>query len=87
MVQHLEAIYENGVLRPLGRLALAESQRVQLIVSDQSPVQRTDQDIVEWARAEVAAASHIPTIEEARAILSKVPGNMAEDVMRERGDY
>ncbi len=32
MMQHIEAIYENGLLRPLGPLALPDLARVQLDV-------------------------------------------------------
>ena len=34
MAQQLEAIYENGVLRPLEPLALKESQRVTVTIAD-----------------------------------------------------
>lgn len=34
MVLEIEAVYEDGVLRPLGPLALAEHQKVHVTVSD-----------------------------------------------------
>ncbi|MBI3462136.1 MAG: antitoxin family protein [Planctomycetes bacterium] len=37
MVQHTEAIYENGVLRPLARLDLPERALVHISVSDEPP--------------------------------------------------
>jgi hypothetical protein len=42
---------------------------------------------VERARAEVAAAGAIPTIEEVRAALSSIPGLLSQDVIAERGDF
>ncbi|MCP4602621.1 MAG: antitoxin family protein [Proteobacteria bacterium] len=32
MRETIEAIYENGVLRPLGRLSILEGQRIRIIV-------------------------------------------------------
>jgi predicted DNA-binding antitoxin AbrB/MazE fold protein len=32
MVQTVQAIYENGVLRPLEKLSLGEHQQVQLLI-------------------------------------------------------
>jgi hypothetical protein len=44
-------------------------------------------DLVEQARAEVAAMETRPTIEEVRAMLSMIPGSMAESIIAERGEY
>ena len=91
MIQKVEAVYENGVLRPLTRLTLSESQRVTLTITgaDLRPDPRDllDLDLLERARAEVAAMSHRPTIEEVRALLATIPGSLSEDVIAERGDY
>jgi predicted DNA-binding antitoxin AbrB/MazE fold protein len=37
MAIHVEAVYEQGVLRPLEPLALAEHQRVHVTVEDRNP--------------------------------------------------
>ena len=37
MVRQLEAVFENGVLRPLEPLLLVESQRVRITISDEPP--------------------------------------------------
>jgi len=88
MIQNVEAVYEHGVLRPLEPLALTESQRVQLTISDvTSTHSQRDLSVVERARAEVAAAGTIPTIEEVRAALRSIPGSLSQDVIAERGDY
>ena len=89
MIREVEAVYEKGVLRPLEPLSLAESQRVRITVSTDiaSAHPLLDTQLIEEARAEVAAMKHLPTIEEVRAALSSIPGNMSEDVIAERGEY
>jgi predicted DNA-binding antitoxin AbrB/MazE fold protein len=88
MVLNVEAVYENGVLRPLEPLGLSESQRVRLVVST-GMEGRSERDwgAVERARAEVAAAGRIPSIEEVRAALAVIPGSMAQVVIDERGEF
>jgi hypothetical protein len=70
-------------------LPLAESQRVRLTVSTdtESAHPAIDTELVERARTEVAAMKHVPTIEEVRAALAVIPGNLAADVVAERGEY
>ena len=88
MIRNVEAVYEHGVLRRLEPLALTESQRVQLTISEVSNAHsQRDMSIVERARAEVSAAGTIPTIEEVRAALRSIPGSLSQDVIAERGDY
>lgn len=88
MTCRIEAVYENGVLRPLEPLPLTESQRVTLTVSDVASGQsRRDLGILARARAEAESIKLAPTIEEVRAALSSIPGSLAEDVIAERGDY
>ena len=87
MKQQVEAVYEQGVLRPLRPLALAEAQRVSLTISDpEDGARHRDFDAIERARAEVASLDRIPTIEEVREALSSIPGSLSETVISERGD-
>ena len=85
MIQEVEAVYEHGVLRPLTPLSLTESQRVNLTISDvlvgRSPA---DLEFLERVRAEVAAMSYIPTLEEVRKAMSKIPGSMAAEIVAQR---
>lgn len=85
MIQEVEAVYEHGVLRPLKPLSLTESQRVNLTISDVA-VGRSPEDLefLERVRAEVAAMSHIPTLEEVRKAMSKIPGSMAAEIIAQR---
>jgi predicted DNA-binding antitoxin AbrB/MazE fold protein len=48
MTQTVEAVFENGILRPLGQLQLAEGEQVQLKVSTRG--RRSPAEITELAR-------------------------------------
>ncbi len=85
----VEAIYENGVLRPLEPLELAENQHVTITLSDgvkrqQGPQRATE--YVEQLRKELEGTGPPPGLEEVRRRLSKIPGNMTEDFIAERED-
>ncbi len=88
MTRHVEAVYEHGVLRPLEPLALSESQRVKLTITDASN-DRTSLNVslTERVRAEAAALHQAPTLEEVRAALAAIPGSLSNDVIAARGDY
>jgi predicted DNA-binding antitoxin AbrB/MazE fold protein len=83
MVQTLQAVYENGVLRPLEPLALSEHQRVVVTVSDPAE-QWLDHEYMEKVTQEVAAMGPAPSLEEVRRALSKIPGNLSDDIRAER---
>jgi predicted DNA-binding antitoxin AbrB/MazE fold protein len=88
MIRNVEAVYERGVLRPLELLALTESQRVQITISElPGSASRRDLSIVERAQAEATAAGVFPTIEEVRSALEFIPGSLSQDVIVARGDY
>ena len=90
MVQQVEAIYENGVLRPLQPLDLKESERVRLSVAPENPDPNediVDHTLLAYARVRVAAMQYIPTHDEVRARLSVIKGSMAETIIEERGEY
>ncbi len=87
MTLRVEAIYRDGVLRPLVPVDLTESQHVTLLITNTaSGPSQLDTELVERARAEVAAMLHPPTIEEVRRVLSKIPGSLVDDVIAERED-
>ena len=86
MSLRVEAVYENGVLKPLEPVDLPESERVTLLISRRPGRALLDQDLVERAKAEVAVMKHRPSIEEVRRALSKIPGSMVPDVIAERED-
>ena len=52
MVQNVEAVYEDGVLKPLAPLSLKDHQRVNLTITDRvAPVPYNDRRAeIEWLR-------------------------------------
>ena len=83
MIEHIEAVYEHGVFRPLTPLSLADRERVQLIV-------KSGQE--EWPDADahrIADGVMEPelSLEEIRTELAQIPGSWADDVIAERGEY
>jgi predicted DNA-binding antitoxin AbrB/MazE fold protein len=50
MVHRFEAVFENGVLRPLGPLPLKDHQRVTLTIADESPVENPRYAEQRWLR-------------------------------------
>src|SRR5712692_5398384 len=79
MTIHVDAVYEQGMLRPLEPLPLEEHQRVTLTVSDVSEdplASMIDHALIERARKEVGAIGQIPSLEEVQRILSKIPGSL-----------
>ena len=85
MIQHVEAVYENGVLRPLNPVSLSEGERVMLTITNAKPGDSLrDKDLIERVQAEVAAMENIPSLEEVHQALSKMPGSLSEDFSTER---
>ncbi len=83
MTHNVAAVYENGVLRPLEPLPLKEHQRVTLTVSD--PAERwLDQEYMDKVKKDVAASVPAPSLDEIRQALSKIPGNLSDDIRAER---
>lgn len=83
----MEAVYENGMLRPLEPLGLHEHQQVtvRIIDSSEDPLRcYLDLGYVESIKKEVDAMDYIPSIEEVRAITSKDPTSWAEAIIADR---
>jgi len=84
MLITLSAIYEDGVLRPLEPLPLAEHQQVRVTVSDVS-ADRADPWIDHDYMASIDALHEPePSLEEVRRALSKIPGNLSDDIRAQR---
>jgi len=83
MTKTVEAVYENGVLRPLEPLPFKEHQLVTVTVSD--PAEHwLDHEYMEKVKQDVAAMGPAPSLEEVRQALSKIPGDLSDDIRRER---
>jgi len=83
----VDAVYENGVLKPLQPLGLAEHEHVSVtVVKAESAPGSPQLDIayLESLQAELLHAGPAPGIEEVRRRLSKIPGSMTGDFIAER---
>jgi len=83
MGKKLEAVYENGVLRPLEPLDLQEHQRVTVVLSE-IPITEEDWLDGECLRLCAAEADERISLEAVREALSKIPGSLTADFIAER---
>jgi predicted DNA-binding antitoxin AbrB/MazE fold protein len=83
MTHNVAAVYENGVLRPLEPLPLKEHQRVTVTVSELAE-RWLDLEYMEKVKRDVAASAPAPSLEEVRRALSRIPGNLSDDIRAER---
>ncbi len=85
----IEAVYENGVLRPLSPLALKENERVTLTVDSAAPLgvpapaSTLDFDVVEHARRVLAEIGPAPRLEEVHRRLRKIRESMSAEIAEE----
>jgi predicted DNA-binding antitoxin AbrB/MazE fold protein len=87
MSKSLQAVYENGVLRPLQPLQLKERQQVAIVITESAS---TDLD-EDWLDTDCLAlyASDVDesiTLEEVRKALAKIPGSLTADFIAERDE-
>jgi predicted DNA-binding antitoxin AbrB/MazE fold protein len=85
----VDAVYENGVLKPLQPLGLAEHEHVSVTVIKTTPSSGSPQlDIayLENLQAQFVHAGPAPGMEEVRRRLSKIPGTMTGAFIAERED-
>jgi predicted DNA-binding antitoxin AbrB/MazE fold protein len=89
MVKHIEVIYTHGVFRPAAplELPLEEGQHLTLILPEHGvevePFEE-DEDLRQWCAEQ--AGEQVPSLEEVRQTLSKIPGSMADVVISERDE-
>jgi predicted DNA-binding antitoxin AbrB/MazE fold protein len=87
MTKRVEAIYENGLLRPLEPLLLEEHQRVTVLISEAHGVperSHLDADYLAAVKGEVAAMRSIPTLDEIRTITARDPHSWGATIIAER---
>lgn len=87
MTKQVEAIYENGVLRPLEPLSLAENEHVTVTIGarrEQAERSHLDVEFIEQTKRELATENCIPTIEEVRQMLSKDESSWSDLIIAER---
>jgi predicted DNA-binding antitoxin AbrB/MazE fold protein len=88
MTKQVDAVYENGILRPLEPLPLEEHQRVTVTISNISSdplAPMVDYAFQEWARKEVAGTTHIASLEEVQRMTASDQSSWAEAIIAERG--
>jgi predicted DNA-binding antitoxin AbrB/MazE fold protein len=88
MPLQVDAVYENGVLRPLQPLDLREHEHVVVSVVKANAPGRSSLDIdyIEKMKRELQDAATAPGLEEVRRRLSKIPGSMAAEMVADRGE-
>jgi len=84
MLSDVEAVYENGVLRPLSALPLAEREHVKLTVE-----RAADEDWLDAQYMQACAADADPaiTLEQVRSALATIRGSMDDAIEADRGDH
>ena len=89
MAKHIEVIYTEGVFRPAAplELELREGQHVMLILLENRAELEPfveDDDVRQWCAEQ--AGEQVPSLEDVRQMLSKIPGSMADVVIAERDE-
>lgn len=83
MTRNLQAVYENGVLRPLEPLPLKEHQQVTVTVSDQQEGEWLDTTFLRYLETQ---ADDSVTLQQVHSALGKITGAMTEDFRLERNE-
>ena len=89
MALQVDAVYENGVLRPLQPLDLREHERVIVSVvkvTTTSARSRLDAEFIDRIRSGLPDTAATPGLEEVRKRLAKIPESMAAEISAERGE-
>jgi predicted DNA-binding antitoxin AbrB/MazE fold protein len=89
MPLRVDAVYENGVLRPLQPLDLKEHEQVQVSVVKTAPAPDRSSLAVEYienVKRELQDAEPAPGLEEVRRRLAKIDGSMAAEIVADRGE-
>ena len=82
MGKQINAIYENGVLRPLEPVDLEEHQQYSIdVVRAEGDEPVLDEEFIESCAPEDGQEV---TIEEVRQALSGIPGSLSDDIRAER---
>jgi len=85
MTTTVQAVYEDGVFKPREAVPCKEHERVTLTIQD------GDEHFEEWEDIDfmkhyASEADESITLEEVREALSEIPGNLSDDIRRERDE-
>jgi predicted DNA-binding antitoxin AbrB/MazE fold protein len=88
MSLQVDAVYENGVLRPLQPLDLREHEHVRVSVVQAGGPGRSSLAVeyIERIKRELQDGEGAPSLEEVRRRLGKIPGSMAAEIVADRGE-
>ncbi len=86
MALRVDAVNENGVLKPLEPIDLSENERVAITIDRASAAYEPDSAYLETLRNSLKTAGPAPGIDEVRKRLSKIAGSMTTDFIAERED-
>lgn len=86
MPLRVDAVYENGVLRPLQPLDLREHEHVVVSVVSATGPSSLAAGYIEKIKTELQDTEPAPGLEAVRRRLAKIPGSMAAEIIAERGD-
>ena len=83
----VDAVYENGVLRPLQPLDLKEHEHVFVSIVQDAARDRSGLAVeyIEEIKRELQNAQPAPGLDKVRRRLAKIPGSMAAEIVAERG--
>ena len=84
MRQEFDAIYENGLLRPLVPLNIPDRERVSVTVDTANSDIWLDYDAQRLADAE---GDPTVSLQDVRRRLQVIPGSFAESIIADRGEY
>lgn len=102
MRQTVEAIYKNGVIEPLEKLDLPESQRLRITIEpveeEKEPQSQYDRAVAALKRAGARKLTpeeaerlwgplHLIDRELAKRGFEKLGGKLSEEIIRDRGEY
>ena len=84
MLEPIEVVYENGVLRPIGPLPSQLQEHQHLRITPRHAGNLEDRLDAACLAAAKSDADPTVSLEEVRKILSKVPGTLTQSVLAER---
>jgi len=89
MNQRIDAIFENGVFRPVVPVNLASGEHVSLNIESQTALSGGFENIKDLLDVEFIAscrqgANEVPSLEEVHNLLSNVDGSLANRIVHER---
>jgi predicted DNA-binding antitoxin AbrB/MazE fold protein len=84
--QHVDAVYEGGVLKPLKPLDLAEHDHVSLTIASNGVLDDAESEATDYVPLIAEDGDSSITWEQVQTLLAKLPGSLSSDFDRERDE-